>query len=146
MKFSALCIAFLLSTMPAQEKPSAVVDRIEDNNIAVIEVCHNGHLYMGEVPANYINGTVHDGSEIDVKAITGAFSNKIYALDGKPYYQFKSYNNKDWWFLSESELGFAPKADKPYTLFASENATYSCADNEGCECYVYDDFFICIKE
>lgn len=155
MKTSIITMAMVIATftvMPldTQTETSAIVERLEDNNMAVIEVVHNDNIYMGDVPVHRINGNVVEGLQIPIRGIQGKFSMFLNELDGQVYYNFKPSNgSNDWWTLSESELGFKPSVYKEYTIFVSDNWTTTCPNpeyhEEYCECAIYDDFFVCVK-
>ena len=141
----ALAALLAVSIIPVStSNTTAMVERLEDNNIAVIEVAHNGNIYMGDVPMDLINGFASEGLQVPVTATTGEFTPAFNEVDSTMYYHFKSYDDTQWWFLSESQLGFIPEQGKPYTLFVSNNWTVECPHAD-CECAVYDDFFICVK-
>jgi hypothetical protein len=68
------------------------------------------------------------------------------------YYQFRSSDNTVWWLLTETEMGFVPDYNTEYTLTydnngtTKENKSCDCKPEWDCECEVYDDVFINIKE
>ena len=68
------------------------------------------------------------------------------------YYHFKSNDDEVWWLLSEKELGFVPSKDVEYTLIYNDRGTTKankpcdCAPEFECECEVYDDVFVGIRE
>ena len=68
------------------------------------------------------------------------------------YYQFKSNDNSVWWMLTEEEIGFVPKGNAEYVLTydnkgtTKDNKPCDCEPEYECECEVYDDEFITIRE
>ena len=75
-------------------------------------------------------------------------------LDGNKdiYYEFKSNDGSVWWSLTDYQMGFIPKTDVEYILTydnkgtTKENKPCDCAAEYDCECEVYDDEFVSIKE
>ncbi len=123
--------------------PEATVDRIEDNNIAVIEVYHNGKSQVVDIPTEDFNKTIAEGEKISVSIAVGTFE----WLDGNDWYQFKSYDNTVWWALTTDDIGFVPDSNKTYTLLYHDNGTTDCTECDEkyeCECEVYDDVFLAI--
>lgn len=86
------------------------------------------------------------------QSVTGEFYDSIVATDKNgnknTYYHFKSYDDKTWWYITEEQLGFIPKANTEYMLVYDDNGTTSeskpcdCAPEYECECEVYDDIFV----
>lgn len=86
----------------------------------------------------------------------GKFYGSIEAADIKgnvdTYYHFKANDNAVWWMFTEEELGFVPKGNAEYIVTYDDNGTTEtnkpcdCAPELECECEVYDDIFIAIKE
>lgn len=68
--------------------------------------------------------------------------------DAEYHYHFKSFDDEVWWFVSEAELGFVPKANTAYYFVYSDNGTThcDCPPEYDCDCYMYDDFFISCEE
>lgn len=64
------------------------------------------------------------------------------------YYQFRSYDDEVWWLLTEQEIGHIPNGTDEYRLTFSNSGTFSCdcKAEYDCECYLYDDVFLCIKK
>ena len=68
------------------------------------------------------------------------------------YYQFKSNDNEVWWLLTAKEIGFIPNGNTEYTLTYDNNGTTKekkpcdCAPEFECECEVYDDEFVSLRE
>ena len=63
--------------------------------------------------------------------------------DGE-YAQFKSYDDTNWWFLTYEEIGEEPELNKPVAIVYDNNGTTKCdecAEEDDCECWVYDDEF-----
>lgn len=120
-----------------------VVDRIEDNNIAVVEVSYDDEIKMLDIPVEEFNHPVKEGKEIPVSMAIGRFTKSC-----DEYYQFKSYDDKVWWALTVNEIGFTPFEGRTYTLIYFDNGTTDCTECDekyDCECEVYDDIFFAIK-
>lgn len=68
------------------------------------------------------------------------------------HYHFKSNDNEVWWLLTESEIGFVPNENTEYMLTYDNKGTTKankpcdCAPEFECECEVYDDEFVSIRE
>ena len=66
------------------------------------------------------------------------------------YYNFKSNDNEVWWALTAEEIGFVPNGNKEYKLKYNNNGTTKenkpCDCPFLCECEVYDDELISVKE
>lgn len=121
----------------------ATIDRIEDD-IAVVEICHQNEIQTADVPMDDFNEKVKEGDKISASATVGGFE----WLDGDDWYQFKSYDNSVWWALTTEDIGFTPEENKTYTLIYYDNGTTDCtecAEELECECEVYDDIFLAIK-
>lgn len=127
-------------------KNMVTVDRVEDNNIAVVEVVHNGITKMIDIPQEDFNTPKSEGEKIDFSVVPGAFGDGFYnEYDNKIYYQFKSLDNQVWWCLTADEIGFTPIAGKTYNLMYYNNNTIDCFECDAkydCECEVYDDIFL----
>lgn len=120
--------------------PLATVDRIEED-YAVIEV---GNETVNVLTEEF-NNPVAEGNKIEVSMARGSFE----WFDGNDWYQFKSYDDTVWWALTAEDLGFVPEANKTYTLLYYDNGTTDCtecAEEFECECEVYDDIFLAVKE
>lgn len=80
---------------------------------------------------------------------TGKFHGDFMATDTngieEKYYQFRSNDDEVYWLLTESEIGFVPKANEEYTLVYDNNGTTKCNCDVECECYLYDDIFVEIR-
>ena len=119
---------------------TATVDRIE-NDYAVVEV----GTQMVDIPTEDFNNPIAEGNKIPVSIAVGSFE----WFDGNDWYQFKSYDDTVWWALTTEDIGFVPEANKTYTLMYYDNGTtdcIECAEELDCECEVYDDIFLAIKE
>jgi hypothetical protein len=120
--------------------PIATVDRIE-GNYAVVEVGNE----MVDIEVKDFNNPVAEGNQFPISIAIGSFE----WLDGEDWYQFKSYDDTIWWALTTKEIGFVPEANKTYALLYYDNGTTDCtecAEEFDCECEVYDDIFLTIKE
>lgn len=92
----------------------------------------------------------------NIEKIDGKFYCDCEAVDSNGnkdiYYQFKSNDNEVYWLLSKTEIGFIPDNDTEYVLTYNDNGTTKdnkncdCTVDWVCECYVYDDVFMGIKE
>lgn len=76
MIISALLAITLMAAPPQEpahpiEQPTCLVDRIEDNDMAVLEVVLDGEIYLVNVPTQDIAGEVYDDMELDVEIIGG---------------------------------------------------------------------------
>lgn len=131
-------------------KDAVTVDRIEDNNIAVVEVVHNNETKMIDIPQEDFNTPVKEGEKIKHSVTEGVFSKGIYnPCDGETYYQFKSEDDTVWCALTENEIGFIPDTQKTYILIYYDNGTKDCFECEPqyeCECEVYDDVTLGVFE
>ena len=147
MKLPILTLAVIASVNTHLASPVAHVDHIEDDSIAVIQIKdrEKGSTYEGAVPVSQINGNIRMGARIPVHEISARCAdNPIFDIDGNIYYRFDS--ESETWTLSNDELDIIPRLGEYYSLFVSDNGTTSCTHGEDCECYIYDDFFICVKE
>lgn len=83
---------------------------------------------------------------------TGKFDGNFTDSNGNQHYHFKSNDNKIWWLLTESEMNFIPKTNTEYILTYDNKGTTKankpcdCLPEWECECEVYDDEFVSIKE
>lgn len=119
---------------------TATVDRIE-NDYAVVEV----GTQMVDIPTEDFNNPIAEGNKIPVSIAVGSFE----WFDGNDWYQFKSYDDTVWWALTTEDIGFVPEANKTYILLYNDNGTTDCtecAEEFECECEVYDDIFLAVKE
>lgn len=68
------------------------------------------------------------------------------------HYQFRSNDDSVWWLLTADEIGCVPDRDTEYVLTYDNNGTTrenkpcDCAPEFDCECELYDDTFLSIKE
>ena len=137
MKFLSLIIAIV--NMIA---PMATVNKI-DNNMVNVEVCDNNIVTSIDIPLEDFNHNLFEGNQFEVSSTIGDFE----WYDGNDWYQFKSYDNKVWWYLSVNDIGFVPEKNKTYKLIYYNNQTTDCFDchpKYECECEVYDDIFLTI--
>lgn len=84
-------------------------------------------------------------------ATTGKFYGNYEATDtngnANTYYQFKSNDNEVWWALTAEEIGFTPNKNTEYTLAYDNNGTTKANKPcDCCECEVYDDVFLYVRE
>lgn len=120
--------------------PIATVDRIEEN-YAVVEVGNK----MVDIEVEDFNNPITEGNEISISMAIGSFE----WLDGRNWYQFKSYDDTVWWALATEDIGFVPEANKTYMLLYYDNGTTDCTEcpkEFECECEVYDDIFLAVLE
>lgn len=93
----------------------------------------------------------------NVHAVEGSFYGEIeminnHTLEKETWYQFQSDDNAIWWRLSREEIGHIPDNKTKYILIYNDNGTTAenkpcnCASYIDCECELYDDKFIHIKE
>lgn len=142
-------VLHLMASRGIAEQPIITVDRIEDRNIAVIEVCHQDEIKMVDIPAEDFNHPVAEGNKISASAAVGSFGEGFKDADGNVWYQFKSYDDTVWWVLTAEEIGFVPEVNKSYTLVYYNNGTTDCTEcpeEFDCECEVYDDIFLAVYE
>lgn len=131
---------------------SVIVDRLEDNNYVVIEVCYGDYYKIINVKQEDFNKFKNEGDRIGAIAVDGKFyDNGIWCKEDlipETYYQFKSNDNTVWWALTSEDLGFIPKMDKEYTLIyydndtTAENKNCGCPLEWECECELYDDIYL----
>lgn len=89
-------------------------------------------------------------------SLTGKFYGHHEATDTNgnvdTYYHFKSDDGSVWWDLTEYQMGFIPNGNTKYIFTYSNNGTTKankpcdCAPKDECECEVYDDMFVSIRE
>jgi hypothetical protein len=133
-------ILVLLMGLNLAITPVAIVDRIE-GDYAVVEV---GNETI-DIAVEDFNNPIAEGNELPISMTIGSFE----WLDGNDWYQFKSYDDTVWWALTTKDIGFVPEANKTYVLMYYDNDTTDCtecAEELECECEVYDDIFLGIKE
>ena len=82
-------------------------------------------------------------------SLTGKFYGHYEATDSNgntdTYYDFRSDDGSVWWSLTEYQMGFVPKENTKYIFTYDNNGTKDCSV-EDCECEVYDDTFVAIRE
>ena len=140
--FKFISVLIGLALIPA---PEVTIDRIENNDTAVIEVSYKNTIKMIDVPTEDFNLPVYEGTKISANTTIGTFTGGFEDWDGNTHYQFKSYDNTVWWAITVEEIGFTPTANKLYTLVYYDNGTtdcYECPEEYNCECEVYDDIFL----
>lgn len=76
MIFTTLLAITLMAAPPQEpgqpiEQPTCLVDRLEDNDMAVLEVVLDEEIYLVNVPTQDIAGEVYDDMELDVEIIDG---------------------------------------------------------------------------
>lgn len=138
-----LAMLMMFNLVPQAIPPEVTIDRIEDNNIAVIEVCYKDNITMVDVPEEDFNETIKEGTKLSASVAIGSF----YGCDDDEWYQFKSYDDAEWWVLTTEDIGFTPEPTKTYTLIYYDNGTTDCTECDEsleCECEVYDDIFLTI--
>ena len=87
-------------------------------------------------------------------SLSGKFhgSHKATDINGNTdtYYHFKSNDGSVWWDLTEYQMGFIPNGDAEYVLTYNNNGTTKenkpCDCVTDCECEVYDDEFVSLRE
>lgn len=137
-------IKILIALLVGLNMTAATIDRIEEN-YAVVEICYNDEISFVDIEVDQFNTQVSEAEELTVSQAIGAFS----VMEGNEYYQFKSYDDAEWWSLTAEEIGFVPEVNKPYTLLYHNNNTtecLECAEELECECEVYDDIFLALYE
>lgn len=114
-------------------------------------VSENGTVYIeifGQTDAYNVNG--------NICTAVGAFYGDYEAIDQDglqhKYYQFESHNGEVIWSLSVEEIGGVPMQDREYILTYDNSGTTkankpcNCPPEYECECEVYDDIFLNVKE
>lgn len=150
----------------------AIVDRIEDNNIAVVELSYNDEIKLIDVAQEDFVNPKREGEKIDISAIKGRFYTRFNDNDGhgntQTFYEFRSNDDSVRWILSTEELAGIdndnskcsfeelerveniPDYESEYTLIYYDNGTNKlnkpcdCPDGWECECEVYDDIFLAV--
>ena len=89
-------------------------------------------------------------------SLTGKFYGHHEATDTNgntdTYYSFKSNDGSVWWDLTEYQMGFIPNGNIEYVFTYNNNGTTKankpcdCAPKYECECEVYDDEFVSVRE
>lgn len=148
-------IILLISLLMAQNNGNehlVEVDRIEDNNMAVIAVHYGNEYKIIDVPQTDFNTPVKACQKVNHNLVEGKFYGdgmEVKDLQGNSEicYQFKSNDNSVWWVLTAEEIGKIPDATTEYVLIYSDNGTTEinkpcdCLPEYECECEVYDDIF-----
>lgn len=150
----------------------AIVDRIEDNNIAVVELSYNDEIKLIDVAQEDFVNPKREGEKIDISAIKGRFYTRFNDNDGhgntQIFYEFRSNDDSVRWILSTEELAGIdndnskcsfeelerveniPDYESEYTLIYYDNGTNKlnkpcdCPEEWECECEVYDDIFLAV--
>lgn len=150
----------------------AIVDRIEDNNIAVVELSYNDEIKLIDVAQEDFVNPKREGEKIDISAIKGRFYTRFNDNDGhgntQTFYEFRSNDDSVRWILSTEELAGIdndnskcsfeelerveniPDYEFEYTLIYYDNGTNKlnkpcdCPEEWECECEVYDDIFLAV--
>lgn len=133
-----LAMLMMFNLVPQAETPEVTIDRVEDNNIAVVEIYYKGNITTVDVPAEDFNEKVTEGTKLSASVAIGSFN----GCDDDEWYQFKSYDDTVWWALTTEDIGFTPEPNKTYTLIYYDNGTTDCTTHNDCECEVYDDIFL----
>ena len=99
---------------------------------------------------------IHSAKKANEVSTIGKFHGTITTYDENDntelYYQFKSNDNTVWWMLTEEEIGCIPNGSAEYVLIydnngtTKENKSCDCEPEYECECEIYDDEFIAIRE
>jgi hypothetical protein len=140
---ATVAVMMLMNFSPRMAEPKVTVDRIEDNNIAVVEVCYQKHHKMMDLETTDFNFKIEEGDKVPAVTTTGEFE----WLDGDDWYQFRSYDNTVWWALTTKDIGFIPEENTTYTLIYSENGTTDCTECDeelNCDCEIHDDIFFAV--
>lgn len=153
----AILLSGLMATAqtaaPAEHSTYATVDRIEDKNYTVLEICHNGeYLKMIDILQKDFNAPKREGEHFKFTAVSGKFHETFTANNSKgqneTLYQFRSDDNAVWWVLTAEEIGHIPNTETQYTIIfynngtTAENKSCDCMPGSECECDVYDDIFV----
>ena len=154
----SLVTSMLVMGMFNQGVPSitAEVDRTEDNDMAVtlvyVDRGYREDYYQFDIPQEDYNERKADGEDLKVDVAIGKFYGGFKAYDylgnEHTYYQFRSNDNEVWWALTEEDMGFNPDMNNEYILAYYDNGTTKenkpcdCAEEEECECELYDDIFL----
>ena len=121
---------------------------IEDWQIGDICSCIMNDNGTEQVEDDIIVDKRYDGNGLNLSVAFGEFFTTYEAYDGIQYYQFRSYDDAEWWALTEEDIGYKPELGKQYTLIYHNNGTtecYECAEEIDCECEVYDDVFVALR-
>ena len=146
-----LIMALMIAVTSATESKAIVTKIHEDDQITVLTT------YDGKVKERVLHGydfnlPIELAENIPTETAVGRFTSEFVELDGKTYYQFKSYDDEIWWVLTKDDIGFTPELNKGYVLVfcdngtTKENKSCDCIPEWECECEVYDDVFVEIFE
>lgn len=130
------------------EKPvlRVTVDRLEDNDYVVTEVCYGDYHKIIDIKQDEFNIYKKESDIIDAVAIAGKFHGGEDFSTTETYYQFKSNDNTVCWTLTREDIGFVPEENIEYTLIYFDNDTTeenkNCGCEQECECQIYDDIFL----
>ena len=113
-------------------------------------------ILLGLVVAGAALMYINFGGNANQISLTGKFYGCHEATDingnTDTYYEFRSDDGSVWWDLTEYQMGFIPKENTEYIFTYDNNGTTKankpcdCAPKLECECEVYDDEFVCIRE
>lgn len=154
--FKNLLILMLTGNIAMTSVPTikAEVKDIKDNVVittVTIEKGNNTNLYCFDINKADFNYPKTTGEKIKVDTTLGCFLPESFLAEDKDgniieLYQFKSFDNENWWNLTKDELGFVPDSSKKYTLVYYQNETtknnHKCDQEYDCDCYCYDDLFL----
>jgi hypothetical protein len=153
MKTLIILLTTLLTGQHGGNFHAVEVDRIEDNNIAIIATHYKNDYKMIDVSQEEFNTPIKEGQKINHEIVYGKFHGdgmEMQDIQGNSEicYQFKSYDNSVWWLLTVEEIGEIPDTTTEYALIYSnngttkENKTCNCLPEFECECELYDDIFL----
>lgn len=114
--------------------PTAIVERVEDNDMAVIEVVYHGNAYYGDACIEWMNQEIYDCAPVSVEVVSGTFE-ELFSTKKQTYYTFYSSDGRYEWIISSLQTDFEPVANENYNVFIGNNSTDD----------VKDDFFICVE-
>lgn len=154
-----LILSLTMTTTVTPNYKTIVTDIYEDDQIRLL-VNYNGHVKEKIMHSYDFNNLdiLHLSEEIPTQKAVGKFHStgewykgEDYSI-AETYYQFKSNDDKVWWALTETEIGFVPSAECEYVLLycdnntTAENKDCGCLLEWECECEVYDDIFLGLFE
>lgn len=150
----------------------AIVDRIEDNNIAVVELSYNDEIKLIDISQEDFVNPKREGEKINISTIKGRFYTRFKDSDRygntQTFYEFRSNDDSIRWILSTEEIAGIdndnskcsfeelerveniPDYESEYTLIYYDNGTdknnkpCDCPKEWQCECEVYDDIFLAV--
>lgn len=114
--------------------PTAIVERVEDNDMAVVEVVYHSDAYYGNVYTGNMTHEVYDCVDIPVSVESGTFE-YVFETKKQTYYEYHSNDGEHNWLISSMQTEFNPNVNEEYDVFVGTNGT---DDTE-------DDYFICVK-